>query len=103
MEKEQIIAAVEKYEERLGVHGSFTPVRLTEDLMSRTLVTFGQRGALNHVLWMCAEVKKLVEEDCIEKAMRWLGFIQGALWSMSFFSINNLKVDNMPPGEKGFV
>jgi hypothetical protein len=100
MDKEQVIAALEKYEERLSVHGSFAPERLSEEEMSRNVVTLGQRRALGHVAWMCAEAKKLVEEDRIEKAMRWLGFIQGALWMASFFSINNLKVDNMPKGEK---
>lgn len=99
MDKQQVIAALEKYEQRLSVHGSFTPERLDEESMGKTVVSISQRRALCHILWMCGQTKKFVEEDRMEKAMRWLGFIQASLWMASFFSINNLKVDNMPPGE----
>lgn len=100
MEKEQIIAALTKYEERLTIHGSFAPQRLSEEEMSRTVVTLGQRRALCHVAWMCGEAKRFVEEERIEKAMRWLGFIQASLWMASFSSVDSLKVDNMPKDEK---
>jgi hypothetical protein len=100
MDKDQVIAALKKYEARLGVESTFTPERLDEVMMGRTFIGINMRAALNHVLWMCIEAQKFVEEGRMEKAMRWLGFIQGVLWATSFFSINDMKIDNMPPGEK---
>jgi len=51
-----------------------------------------------HLLWMCCETAVFVSDDRIEKAMRWLGFIQGALWVMGFRTIEQMKRDNMPDG-----
>jgi len=49
--------------------------------------------ALGHVLWMCAEALTW-GEDRLEKKMRWLGFIQGVLWTSAGYTIRELKKDN---------
>jgi hypothetical protein len=51
---------------------------------------------LGHVAWMCAETKDLAQgtEDERNKANRWLGFIQGCLWSSGFYSINAMRDHN---------
>lgn len=49
-----------------------------------------------HLRWMCGAGKALVDEGRIEKAMRWLGFVQGALWGMGLVSIGEMKRVNMP-------
>lgn len=58
---------------------------------------------LLHLKWMIAEAIKFVDQseagiaDSIEltaKAMRWLCFIQGALWVNGYCSINELRADN---------
>lgn len=41
-----------------------------------------------HACWMAQETKKLVDEGRIEKAMRWLGFMQGMLVSIGVYSIS---------------
>lgn len=51
---------------------------------------------LEHLLWAVTEVKSFVDEGRIEKAMRWLGFIQGVLWSNHQYSIDDLKDMNRP-------
>lgn len=51
-----------------------------------------------HLLWMCGETAVFVRDDRLEKAMRWLGFIQGALWVMGLRTIEQMKRDNMPDG-----
>jgi len=33
----------------------------------------------------------LIDEGRIEKAMRWLGFIQGVLWSIGDFTVDELR------------
>lgn len=34
----------------------------------------------------------------MEKFMRWLGFLQGALWNMAIFTLDELKAHNKPDG-----
>jgi hypothetical protein len=51
---------------------------------------------LSHVMWMCIDLKGWLCEEKKEKAMRWLGFIQGALWSSFVYTIEDLKQHNKP-------
>ena len=44
-------------------------------------------------MWMFAQTRAYVTTD-LEKAMRWLGFIQGVLWSKLGFSIDQMREDN---------
>ena len=53
-----------------------------------------------HVRWMCKEAEGFVREGRIEKAMRWLRFIQGALWVLGISTIEDSKRANMPEGEE---
>lgn len=53
---------------------------------------------LCHALYLCVEGKKLVDENRIEEAMRWLGFVQGVMWSALSLTINDLKDINKPEG-----
>jgi hypothetical protein len=52
-----------------------------------------------HLLFMCSEAQKFVDEGRIEKAMRWLGFLQGVLWSDNEFSLDELKNHSRPDEE----
>ena len=47
-----------------------------------------------HLRWMCSEAASFVRQDRMDKAFRWLGFIQGALWASGFMSVELLKEDN---------
>ena len=67
-------------------------------------------GQLAHARWMCHEalgfmalhVREsrrdpavgLVVSKQVEKAMRWLGFIQGVFWATGFRAIDEMKDDN---------
>ncbi len=48
---------------------------------------------LAHCHWMALEAKKFAESKP-DKAMRWLCFIQGALWADGDWSIEEFKDDN---------
>lgn len=50
----------------------------------------------SHVAWMCQEAQTFVDQKRIEKAMRWLGFVQGYLWARSMRTLDELKTDSMP-------
>lgn len=52
-----------------------------------------------HLLWMIEEAIAFPEEKT-EKAMRWLGFVQGALWARGWITIDDAKRQSMPPGEE---
>lgn len=47
-----------------------------------------------HVCWMLPEIPKLYAAGKVEKAMRWLGFVQGVLWSCKLYSIQEMAEDN---------
>jgi hypothetical protein len=74
-----------------------------------------------HLFFMCEEIERMVRgadaertlvdmpalieagderRSAIEKAMRWLGFVQGALWAGGSATIEELKRMNMPDEEK---
>lgn len=52
---------------------------------------FGAKETLGHISWMCEEAISLVNQGRLEKAFRWLGFIQGVLWMSGINSIDDLK------------
>lgn len=49
---------------------------------------------LQYLHTMCKETKKLIEKGDIEKANRWLGFIQGGLWADQVFTIDDMRDHN---------
>ncbi len=51
---------------------------------------------LAHCHGMLDEMEKFVAEGRMEKAFRWLGFIQGCLWSAGLYTLEELKNHNRP-------
>lgn len=47
-----------------------------------------------HLRFMCSEIPNILDQDKIDKAMRWLGFVQGAIWKLGLRSIHDMKNDN---------
>jgi hypothetical protein len=45
---------------------------------------------------MLPKAIRFVEEGRRDKAMRWLGFIQGVLWVQRIYTIDELKLHNAP-------
>jgi hypothetical protein len=73
------------------------PLRMaSQDARSRP----GSRiTTLQHLLWMSLEGEKLVDQGRIEKAMRWLGWLQGVLWADGYMGLEEQKQINMGEGE----
>jgi hypothetical protein len=63
------------------------------------LEPIANKGALTeleraqHLLWMCDEAARFLEAGEREKAMRWIGFVQGTLWIMGLRSIDAMRED----------
>lgn len=53
-------------------------------------------SVLAHCHAMLDEVEIFIQEGRVEKAMRWLGFIQGCLWSQGMYNLEDLKNQNRP-------
>lgn len=51
-----------------------------------------------HCMWMCREAASWPAER-LEKKFRWLGFVQGTMWSFGWRSIEEMKKDSMPDAE----
>jgi len=55
---------------------------------------------LDHCHGMLNKMVEFVNERRMEKVFRWLGFIQGVLWSNRVYTLVDLKNHNRPPEEK---
>ena len=51
-------------------------------------------ASLNHILWMISQMAELFKQDKFEKMNRWIGFIQGALWSRGIYSVSEMREHN---------
>lgn len=86
MVADKILAAVRKYDERLK---HYEAERLPSAVYQPT-----RKAALGHARWMCQEVQTFVANGLLEKAERWIGFIQGVLWAAGEGTIDEFREDN---------
>lgn len=54
---------------------------------------------LGHCYGMLDQMEEFVEQGRMDKAFRWLGFIQGCLWSQTCYTLEELKEHNRPDME----
>lgn len=52
-----------------------------------------------HQLWMLEQIAAFMLAGRREKAMRWLGFVQGWLWASGYCTIDEMKEANKPVKE----
>jgi hypothetical protein len=50
----------------------------------------GSKIRWQHVMWCCRRIPELFESGETEKAVRWLGFVQGSAWASNMVSISQL-------------
>jgi hypothetical protein len=102
MNREQLLSILDKYEEELESYGPASRA----DTGS---VEVEELSAFRHVLWMLDEMRKMLEpfaevtpekfyaaQTAQEKVARWLGFVQGVLWSFGVCSIDEMRDLNRP-------
>lgn len=92
MDNEKVDEVLTKYAKDFEF-GGYSAVRGATDELVR--VRTSARDYVEHLHWMCKEAASWGPER-IEKKMRWLGFIQGGLWALGIYTIDELKADNMP-------
>ena len=74
-------ADIRKHRGRMDVH--MLPMERTKKM-----------AELDHLLEMIPKAIQFIYDQRIEKAMRWLGFIQGSLWTHGIFTIEEMKNHN---------
>lgn len=52
-----------------------------------------------HIVGMLPKMRKFLEEGRRDKVFRWLGFIQGVLFSYAWYTIEDMKNHNRPTKE----
>jgi len=63
---------------------------------SRNLPAGSCAETLAHSRFMVQQSLEFIEQGRIEKAFRWLGFVQGVLWSQRLFTVEQLADHNKP-------
>lgn len=95
MTPEKVVSVLSQYRRRLAT----TPMRLSQeqfDSYCHWRHGVPHRDVLCHLAWMCEQAIDFVAEGRMEKAMRWLGFIQGVLWALGIKTLNELRDDSKP-------
>lgn len=47
---------------------------------------------MNHIRWMLNEIPNMINNpNKLEKLNRWIGFIQGVLWSKGYYTIEDMR------------
>lgn len=98
MTEKKLLEVIEKYEAFLNPEG-LVRVRRSGFVHAHGASPDPQESA-SHLMWMLSEMRVFLKEGRREKLMRWLGFVQGALWMCGAKSIDEMKRDNMPDEEK---
>lgn len=81
--------------------GPFAARRFT-DTQARATTQSGELSpgdVLQHLAYVCEETPRLMAAGRVEKAMRWLGWLQGAMWGLGGESLEDAKRKNMPADE----
>lgn len=55
-----------------------------------------RRNGLGHCNAMLDKIEGFIKEGRTDKVYRWLGFIQGVLWSQRIYTLNSLMSHNRP-------
>lgn len=112
MTPQKILQVLNKYDEKLS---AYYPRRIDADARNPIYSVVGSEtinGAdvlrrdqlCRHLHWMCHEATHFLKESLeqypggtqekIEKAMRWLGFIQGCFFCLGHYALEGMKRDN---------
>ena len=92
MTKEKILEVIDGYEKRLETLGT----EAFEFPRNAPPISFERGLCLSHIRTMFPKMRKFLEEGRVEKTFRWLGFIQGVLWSAGLYSIEELQNHSRP-------
>lgn len=85
-----VCATLRKIINPAGIH------ELARDERFRGDLDGAEAESISHLLYMLDEIPKFVAEDRREKAMRWIGFVQGVVCVWYGVPVEELKEMNRP-------
>jgi hypothetical protein len=104
MDAQKVLSVLDIYATRLEnmskVAGDNLMAKRADPTVKYRHSPIDQLTKLEHTWWAIGQCKTFVEEGRMDKAFRWLGFIQGALWWQGFYSIDELAGHNKPVEEE---
>ncbi len=77
--------------------GYFQRNKIARKKFSSSVPVHARNELLEHCHAMLDEMEDFVVKGNLEKASRWLGFIQGVLCSLGVYTLDELKNHNRPP------
>lgn len=91
MKTEQMTKLLKHYYSLLETKG-YEPIKVEGKDLPIEEIKYNKH-MLNHICWMCQEAQQYVTENS-EKTNRWLGFIQGVIWTSGIFTIDDMRDHN---------
>lgn len=88
MNNEKILEVISIYRKRL------TELRIEEKSISHVLFMSSRKEGLEHCHAMLPKMEVFLVEGRLDKVFRWLGFLQGVLWSQGLYTLNDLMCHN---------
>ena len=90
MTKDKIRTVIGCYRTKLETMG------LSKERYPINKILIDQKPGLAHCLYMIDEIEELLDQDRLEKAFRWYGFLQACLWSFGVYTVEDLKNHSRP-------
>jgi hypothetical protein len=90
MTAEKVVEVIERYRELFVARGIATVDYPHDEVLADE--TLG----LEHCHRMLDKMLQFIREGRMEKTFRWLGFIQGVLWSQGIYTLTDLQNHNRP-------
>jgi hypothetical protein len=96
MDVTQSLSVIEKYRERL-IHEC--PAEGPMDWHP------SEQEQKNHLVHMLDRMEEMLDSSLFpvtnwDKFNRWLGFVQGSLWNLGEYTLNEMREHNMRPGKQ---
>lgn len=92
MNQKDVLLALDSCE--ISMRASFPDAKSLRAIRDERKVS--KSAKVSHVLWMIDQARDFAHEDRLPKAFRWLGFIQGVMWTLGIVTIDEAKEANRP-------
>lgn len=102
MTDSDIVRACSKTLDLIGVRNPPHPIELSDNDKRQPGYNVARHDVKQHLCFMLSEIPSMLgkSQSKREKAMRWLGFVQGAVWLIGTCSIDDMKNINKPEADK---
>ena len=107
MNPQQIITLLHHYDDLLSNAREVDPKRCVPYQHYVGVDRESENKQWAHIRWMITEMRPTLAklridytQKDMDKMQRWLGFVQGALWTSGIATIEDLRQDNKPDAER---